>query len=190
MSLGHNIGSGMRVAGRFFYWLFKGKSLVSNVAFLIFAYFALKFVLMPAFLWVAGLNDVVAVLSGSMHHQPGSIDNTFTGWLVFKGFNETVYNAWPFMHGLEIGDVVTVEPGNISAGDVIVYYYGKNMIIHRVVNITEMNGTKYYTTKGDANPESMTFEVNIPESIIVGKAGTRVPFLGWPRVILYYLTGF
>ena len=190
MSVRKSVGSFARSTVKFFNWLFKGKSLASNVAFLIFAYFSLKFIFLPGFLYVTGLNDVVAVLSGSMHHQPGSIENTFTGWLVFKGFNETVYTNWPFINGLEVGDVVTVTPGDIIVGDVIIYYHDGAMIIHRVVSITEVNDVTYYTTKGDANPESMTFEVNVPESLVVGKAGFRVPFIGWPRVILYYLTGF
>lgn len=179
----------VRASGKFLHWLFKGKGVVANVSFLIFAYVFLKFVAMPVFLSVTGLNDVVAVLSGSMRHVPGSYENTFTGWLVFRGFNESDYASWPFMNGMEVGDAVTVTPGSISVGDVIIYYRGNDMIIHRVVNTTEIGGVNYYTTKGDANPESMAFEVNVPESLVVGKAGVRVPFIGWPRVALYYLTG-
>jgi hypothetical protein len=36
----------------------------------------------------------------------------------------------------------------------------------------------------------MDFEVGVPESRIVGKAGSRIPWVGWPRTIMYYLVGF
>lgn len=181
------IKKAVRVSGKFFNWLFKGKSLASHLAFLIVAYFGMKLFLFPALLSLTGLTDVVAVLSGSMHHQPGSFENTFTGWLVFNGYNETDFANWPFIHGLDVGDAVTVVDGNISVGDVIIYYYDNMMIIHRVVNITDINGVKYYTTKGDANPSSLPFEVMVHESMVVGKAGLRVPWLGWPRTLMYYL---
>jgi len=183
------IASTFRGIGKFFKWLFKGKSLTSHIAFLIVAYFSLKFLLFPAFLSIAGLNEVVAVLSGSMHHQPGVVENTFTGWLVFNGFNESEFADWPFIYGLDIGDAVTVTPSEISVGDVVVYYHENQMVIHRVVRINESNDVKYYTTKGDANPESLSFEAMIPESRIVGKAGSRVPWIGWPRTIMYYILG-
>lgn len=190
MSVKRELGSVFRGMGRFFRWLFHGKSMASHVAFLVFAYFSLKYLLFPSFLFLTGMNDVVAVLSGSMHHQPGIIENTFTGWLVFNGFNETNFEAWPFQYGLDVGDAVTVVPGNITVGDVIVYYHQGQMIIHRVVEVDVVDGVKYYTTKGDANPGSMSFESMIHESRVVGKAGTRVPWIGWPRTIMYYLLGF
>ncbi|MFA5405809.1 MAG: signal peptidase I [Candidatus Nanoarchaeia archaeon] len=185
MSFKHNL----RSLSKFLNWLFKGKSLASQVAFLVFAYLSFKFILFPGFLGLTGLTDVVAVISGSMHHQPGSVENTFTGWLTFNGFNETTISSWPFEHGMDVGDAVTIVQGEISIGDVVIYYYDNKMIIHRVINITNIEGINYYTTKGDANPESLTFEVMIPESRIVGKASNRVPWIGWPRTIMYYLIG-
>ena len=51
----------------------------------------------------------------------------------------------------------------------------------------DVDGVKYYTTKGDANPSSLPFETMVHESMVVGKAGLRVPWLGWPRTLMYYL---
>ncbi len=183
-------GSAIRFTKKLIKWLFKGKSLSANIAFFIVAYIALKYLLFPGFLMITGLNDVVAVISGSMHHQPGAINATFNNWLEFNGFNKTEYSKWPFIYGLDIGDAVTVIPGNISIGDVVVYYHNNEMIIHRVVAIKNINGTNYYTTKGDANPESINFELMVPEKMIKGKAGIRIPWLGWPRTAMYYLLGF
>lgn len=190
MSVRRQVGSFFRSSSKFFKWLFKGKSLSSHIAFLLVAYFGLKFVLFPLFLELFGLVDVVAVISNSMHHQAGVINNTFTGWLVFNGYNQTEFNEWPFHYGLDMGDAVIVVNEEIVVGDVIVYYHTNDMIIHRVVNMTFINGVSYYDTKGDANPNSLSFEFMIPESQVIGKARFRVPLIGWPRTLLYYLIGF
>ncbi len=178
----------IRYTFKFFKWLFKGKSISSNIAFLIFAYLTFRLAVLPLLSYL-GIVDIVAVVSGSMHHQPGQIENTYTGWLVFHGFNKSEINNWPFKNGLDIGDAVVVVKGNISVGDVVVYYYQNKMIIHRVVNITEVDGYKYYTTKGDANPSSLEFEYYVPQDKIIGKVGFRIPFIGWPRTLLYYALG-
>lgn len=175
---------------KFFNWLWSGKSLTSHVAFLIVAYLVLKFLAYPAFLWIFGLNDVVAVLSNSMNHGTETINHTFNDWLTFHGFNESTISSWPLINGLGMGDVVTVLSGDIKIGDVIVYYHGRDLIIHRVINITEAEGNVYFTTKGDANPAPLVFESLIPISQVKGKAGLYIPFLGWPRVLLYYVLGF
>ncbi len=179
----------LRYTRKFFKWLWRGNSIGSYIAFIVFAFVLLKFIAFPLFLFTFGLNDVVAVLSSSMHHQAGVIDLTYNDWLSFNGYNENATNLWPFQNGLDIGDVVTVHPGEINVGDVVVYYHGRDMIIHRVVNKTSYNNETFITTKGDANPDSMNFEYNIPENLIVGKAGIKIPLLGWPRVLLYYLLG-
>lgn len=172
------------------HWLWYGKSLTSHIAFLIIAYLLLKFIAYPVFLMAFGLNDVVAVLSNSMNHGSQTINYTFNEWLTFHGYNDSMINSWPLINGLSMGDVVTVIPGDIKIGDVIIYYYGNNLIIHRVINITVVNNSVYFTTKGDANPESMIFELMVPKSQVHGKAGIRIPLIGWPRTFLYYIIGF
>ncbi|MDR3223893.1 MAG: signal peptidase I [Methanobrevibacter sp.] len=46
------------------------------------------------------------------------------------------------------------DPEDVKIGDVVVYNpeWFPNLIIHRVINITEKNGTKLFTIKGDNNP--------------------------------------
>ena len=62
------------------------------------------------------------------------------------------------------GDIVAVEkadflgihefdPKDVQVGDIVVYdatWYNEP-VIHRVINITEINGTTYYMIKGDHN---------------------------------------
>ncbi|KZX14644.1 signal peptidase I W [Methanobrevibacter cuticularis] len=63
------------------------------------------------------------------------------------------------------GDIVIVEktnflgihefnPEDVKVGDIVVYNaeWFPNPVIHRVINISEINGTKYFTIKGDNNP--------------------------------------
>ncbi len=62
------------------------------------------------------------------------------------------------------GDIVVIEkadflgihefdPNDVQVGDIVVYdaaWYSEP-VIHRVINITEINGTTYYMIKGDHN---------------------------------------
>ncbi|MDR2874251.1 MAG: signal peptidase I, partial [Methanobrevibacter sp.] len=64
------------------------------------------------------------------------------------------------------GDIVGIEKTglfglkefdakDIKVGDIVVYnseWFSGGPIIHRVINITEVNGSKLYTIKGDNNP--------------------------------------
>lgn len=62
------------------------------------------------------------------------------------------------------GDIVIVEktnflgihefdPNNAQVGDIVVYNakWFPNPVIHRIINVTEINGTKYFVIKGDNN---------------------------------------
>lgn len=64
------------------------------------------------------------------------------------------------------GDIVAVEkdnlfglgiqefnPSDIQVGDIVVYdaHWVNESVIHRVINITKINGTTYYMIKGDHN---------------------------------------
>lgn len=45
------------------------------------------------------------------------------------------------------------SPEDIQVGDIISYQYGDSVIIHRVIEISQDEGGKYYIVKGDNNPE-------------------------------------
>jgi len=163
-------------------FVFKEESFLSYVVFIIFSFLVLKFVVYPVFLYIFNLTDIVAVLSPSMVHT-GDIYTTYFNWLDNRDIN---YTDFPFDSGLGVGDAVFVVPAkNISVGDVIVFYPEghSNTIIHRVVFV---NGDTY-TTKGDANSQSLDFEKNISFEQVVGKAKFKLPILGWPRTVMYYI---
>ena len=160
------------------------------VVYLIFIYVAL-----PAAYAFTPVSDISAVVSGSMEHNQPAIQFTYYQWLSQEGFNSSVTSHWPFQNGINVGDMVIAyksDPQQINVGDVIIFvaaYQGASEeVIHRVVNVSVINGTYYYTTKGDANAGSFPFEYDIPYKDIIGKVNTVVPFLGYPKYIEYLLS--
>jgi len=70
------------------------------------------------------------------------------------------------------GDIVIVEkanflgihefdPNDVQVGDIVVYRatWYPNPVIHRVINESEVNGSKYFTIKGDNN--------KVPDPVLV-----------------------
>ena len=174
--------------------LLSGEKYYSILFYLILFYLLFTYVAIPAVYAVSPVSYISAVISPSMEHfQPG-IQLTYNEWLLQHGFNSSVTNSWPFQNGINIGTLVVaykVPPSDIHVGDVIIYratYQGVTEdVIHRVINETEINGTYYYTTKGDANYASLPFEINIPYSNVVGEVNSAIPYLGYPRYLLYVI---
>ena len=83
------------------------------------------------------------------------------------------------------GDAViaykSVNP-QININDVIVFEIPGKIVIHRDIDIEEIDGIKYYRTKGDANPTKDNFDVTI--DIIKGKVKFKVPYISIPSVCL------
>ena len=83
------------------------------------------------------------------------------------------------------GDAViaykAVNP-QINVDDVIVFEIPGKIVIHRVIDIEEIEGIKYYRTKGDANPTKDNFDVTINQ--IKGKVKMKVPYIAIPSVVL------
>ncbi|MCW1296890.1 MAG: signal peptidase I [Candidatus Parvarchaeota archaeon] len=184
----------MKRIRRVYDFIFHEESIASYVAFIVLSFLFLKFIFYPIFLYVFNLTDVVAVLSGSMRHEKGIVENNFYNWLKINNFSKEEIANWPFPNGLNIGDAVFVKKVNedeIKVGDVIVYKnpISGEPIIHRVIKIEKRDSEIYLTTKGDANPISMSFEYNVSFSRIVGKASFRIPYIGYPRTIVYYIFG-
>ncbi|MFC7046675.1 signal peptidase I [Halobacteriaceae archaeon GCM10025711] len=88
------------------------------------------------------------------------------------------------------GDVVivrSVPPETIQEGDVITFGDAsgpESLTTHRVVDVTERDGTRYFTTKGDANEEADRQPV--PASSVVGRVAFHIPYIG--HVVLFAQT--
>ena len=86
---------------------------------------------------------------------------------------------------LNKGDVVIFESYTdqpVIKGQVIVFEKYDVMIVHRVVKIEIINGNTRYYTKGDANED--LDDGFITNAEIVGLAGKKLPFLGYPTLWL------
>ncbi len=68
----------------------------------------------------------------------------------------------------------------VNVGDVIVFQKDNIDIVHRVVEIKEVNGVYHYFTKGDANEEKD--EGYILKEQIVGIAKSRIKYIGYPTL--------
>ncbi len=177
--------------------LLKGESSLSILLYLVIFYIVFVYVALPSVYAFTPVSYISAVVSGSMVHKEPQINTTYYGWLSSHGFNMSQVSKWPFSNGINIGSLAIaykVPASQIKVGDVIIYhinYEGLDEdIIHRVVNETVVNGTYYYTTKGDANPFSLPFEYNIPYKHVVGKVEYVIPDLGYPKYFLYTLSQY
>jgi hypothetical protein len=164
-----------------FYW--KDNSIASYVFFIVVTYVVFKFVLLPGFLFITGLSDVVAIMTSSMEHSD------FVQYYYYTYFEELNYTSeeidnFPYSEGLYIGDVILArEKESYEVGDVIVFQsdYYPDKLVHRVVS------TDPVVTKGDNNPTSYVFDLNVKK--VVGEVVFRIPYLGLPRYWMYKLLG-
>lgn len=87
---------------------------------------------------------------------------------------------------MEAGDVVIIAklPADIiKEGDVIQFRKEEKItVMHRVIEIQETEGAKYFITKGDANDEPDRDPV-IPANV-VGKLVLTIPKIGWASMVI------
>ena len=86
---------------------------------------------------------------------------------------------------LNKGDAVIaykVTEKNISENDIIVFQTQDKILIHRVVEIEEIDGKKHYRTKGDVNGTRDNIDITIDK--VYGKVKLRIPYIAYPSVWL------
>ncbi|MCE4609476.1 MAG: signal peptidase I [Desulfurococcales archaeon] len=93
---------------------------------------------------------------------------------------------------LHTGDVVLIKkeaPDQINVGDIVVYSSGTKYIIHRVIEIRQIDGKYCYVVKGDNNPMPdpgfpECHGLGIPYDAIVGVvqevdgSPVKIPYVG------------
>ena len=158
-------------------------SILSWIVNIILAFLIVKFLIYPGLgLALGTTHPVVAVVSGSMHHN-----GNFDQWYDEKGdwykFEKEGMKKWSFHNGFNRGDIMILKKAkDVKVGDIIVFYgNSNNPIIHRVVFV----GDNFYQTKGDNNADSFAQlgETHIEKNKVIGKAIGRVPFLGYVKII-------
>jgi signal peptidase I len=183
---------------KFWNFVWKDDSIWSWIVSLILAFIIVKFIFFPLLSLALGSSlPLVVVESGSMHHPgtflgnwfgtQGSFDSWWNqqgAWYLDRGFTKSQIESWSMRTGMEKGDIIVVYGrGTVHIGDIIIFNANTQYpIIHRVINITEINGQIFYSTKGDNNPGQLSIEQQIPSSAILGKASFKIPKLGWIKL--------
>ena len=123
------------------------------------------------------------------------LGGVFGFWFGLKAALRTDYPLLAVASGsmvptLNIGDLIVVQGvTNVSEinaaprpnGTIIVFHKSNDpseLIVHRVIRSVFKNGGWYFTTQGDANSGSASWEIEFPESLIVGKVVGVVPLIG------------
>jgi signal peptidase len=88
----------------------------------------------------------------------------------------------PHLHVGSIALAKRVPASTVRVGDVITFQRpaGRGTITHRVHKIVERDGKRLYTTKGDANPTSDPWQLELPGD--VGRDVADVPYAGYVAI--------
>ena len=138
------------------------------------------------------------VESCSMYHQ-GDMFGNYDEWY---GRHEQKYSIlditkeqfkeFTLKKGFNKGDIlfiIGVDPEDVKVGDIIIFNANHaNPIIHRVMEIKQVDGEYFYSTLGDNNNGQLAVEKNISETQLVGKAVFKLaPYLGWVKLAFFEL---
>lgn len=151
---------------------------------LILIVIAIKFIFFPLLSAISGVPlPLVVVESCSMYH-PIAFNGWWernAGWYETRNITKENFRNFPLKNGLNKGDIVIVwGRGSLHQGDIIIFKAETRYpIIHRV--ITEQPRA----TKGDNNPDQLPFERTIQDNTLMGKAVTRIPALGWIKLVFF-----
>jgi signal peptidase I len=114
-------------------------------------------------------------------------------WYEEHNITGSDFENWHFMKGMNKGDIIIVKGlknQDYGVGDVIIFSRGAGYstpIIHRIIAVNEINGTKVFSTKGDHNGGQHPYEQEISEDQVIGKAVGRIPKLGWVKLFFTQL---
>ena len=173
------------------FWRFlKKDTWQSWVVSLVLAFIIIKFLFFPVLGFVTGSSlPLVVVESCSMYHA-GKFDswwNSNSAWYERQGISEKDFRNFAFRNGLNKGDIILVYGrGDYGLGDVVIFEsVYKFPLIHRVVELGDVDGIAMIATKGDNNNNQLPSEKDIKEEEVLGKALLRVPGLGWVKLIFF-----
>jgi len=186
---------------KFWFLVWKDDSFKGWIISIIFIFIIIKFIFFPSLSFVTGTELPLAIVeSCSMYHSGNLLSNYDEWWqnheLKYMKLliNKNTFKGFPFTKGFNKGDILFIvgtKPEKVKLGDVVIFNSGvrSTPIIHRVVSIKETNNEIIFSTIGDNNPSQISFEKNINQNQIVGKAVFKIaPYLGWGKLIFFELT--
>lgn len=182
---------------KFWFIVWKDDSLKGWIMSMIFLFVVIKLIFFPTMTLITGTKlPLVIVESCSMYHED-NLFSDFDEWFdkhdmkyfeyktTYKEFQE-----YPFKKGFNKGDILFVtgtKPEKLEKGDVIIFDANyRNPVIHRIINIEKEEDKYIFSTLGDNNNGQISFEKEIDEDQIIGKAQANVlPYFGWIKLIFF-----
>ena len=122
------------------------------------------------YLWIVPVIFMMLLISGALGIKP---------YVIVSGSMEPTLN---------VGDVVFIEKSDfneVGSSDIIAYYNGEQIIVHRVVDIKVSNNDVVLKLKGDAN-ENID-PIGVTEELFLGKVVFKVPKVGLIPIYLVSL---
>ncbi len=184
-------------------WLNESDSILADFIWLIIFYIIIRFVIFPLLgFFLHTSYPLVAIVSTSMQHEmpfdqwwnskPCNACLVQKEWYEKHNITKEQFLQFPWPNGLNKGDVMILygkKPEEIKVGDILVFTTPSGKaVIHRVIKKWQENGTWYFQTKGDRNPDSsgsiFILETRIRQDRVLGVAIFRIPWLGWPKAWL------
>ncbi|MEM4485133.1 MAG: signal peptidase I [Sulfolobales archaeon] len=159
---------------------------VSSVALSLVYIFAM--VIMPSYDKIKGSSK--SIFRSSSIRRAASVAADITVFAViillsyslYAGIIPLVIISGSMEPALGIGDIALIlrirNPSEVNIGDVIAFWYEKQVLIHRVINITGDG----FVTKGDAVSSPDPFEVKTNH--LIGRVVGSIPKIGWVAIIL------
>ncbi|MFC1682237.1 signal peptidase I [Nanoarchaeota archaeon] len=182
---------------KFWFLVWKDDSLKGWLISILFLFVFIKFIFFPLLSLMTGTVLPLAIVeSCSMYHDRNLFSNYDSWWERHDGKYSGLglvkdnFAEFRFKRGFNKGDILFIvgtKPEKLNVGDVIIFNGGRaNPIIHRIIDINEIDGERVFSTIGDNNPGQLTFEKEILEEQLVGKAVFRLaPYLGWVKLVFF-----
>jgi len=182
---------------RFIFIVWKDDSPKGWLLSIIFIFIVIKFIFFPTISFITGTELPLAIVeSCSMYHQGNLLSNFDNWWENHESkysnyiINSLDFKNFKFKNGFNKGDIlfiVEAKPEKLKVGDVIIFQGTQQTpIIHRIMNIQEESGEYVFSTIGDNNNRQLSFEKNIQQEQLIGKAVFKIaPYIGWGKLIFY-----
>jgi len=183
---------------KFWFFVWKDDSPKGWLVSIIFLFIVIKLIFFPLLSLLTGTALPLAIVeSCSMYHDGNLISNQNEWWeshsdkySKFPHMEEGDFSEFIFKNGFNKGDILFIlgaKPEKLEVGDVIIFQTQKaTPIIHRIIEIYDLEGERVFSTIGDNNNGQLSSEKNIKENQIIGKAVFKpAPYLGWIKLIFF-----
>lgn len=186
-----------KILDRFWFLLWKDDSWKGWILSIVVLFIFIKWIFFPLLSLATGTILPLAIVESCSMYHDNSITHDYENWWDYKqtGYKKFEitkenFSSFTFKNGFNKGDVLFIikaDPNKLKIGDIIIFQAPTaNPVIHRIVKIQEKDGKKIFSTRGDNNNGQASFEKEIKEDQLVGKAILKVaPYAGWLKLIFY-----